>query len=207
MSLYDKYLLPHLLNCTCNQKPFIYQRKKVVPFAKGNILEIGIGSGLNIPFYEAEDINKIWGIDPSEELIAMAKKQINDDTPDIEFIISKAEDIDFDDAFFDTILMTYTMCTISNLSEAFREIRRVIKPSGTLIFCEHGIAPDENVVKWQNRINTFWPKISGGCNINKDIPRIVESLGFSITNLENMYLPKTPKVLGYNYWGRATLNS
>ena len=207
MSLYDKYLLPHLLNCTCNQKPFIYQRKKVVPFAKGNILEIGIGSGLNIPFYEAEDINKIWGIDPSEELIAMAKKQINDDTPDIEFIISKAEDIDFDDAFFDTILMTYTMCTISNLSEAFREIRRVIKPSGTLIFCEHGIAPDENVVKWQNRINTFWPKISGGCNINKEIPRIVESLGFSITNLENMYLPKTPKVLGYNYWGRATLNS
>ena len=207
MSLYDKYLLPHLLNCTCNQKPFIYQRKKVVPFAKGNILEIGIGSGLNIPFYEAEDINKIWGIDPSEELIAMAKKQINDDTPDIEFIISKAEDIDFDDAFFDTILMTYTMCTISNLSEAFREIRRVIKPSGTLIFCEHGMAPDENVVKWQNRINTFWPKISGGCNINKEIPRIVESLGFSITNLENMYLPKTPKVLGYNYWGRATLNS
>jgi len=207
VSLYDKYLLPHLLNCTCNQKPFIYQRKKVVPFAKGNILEIGIGSGLNIPFYEAEDINKIWGIDPSEELIAMAKKQINDDTPDIEFIISKAEDIDFDDAFFDTILMTYTMCTISNLSEAFREIRRVIKPSGTLIFCEHGMAPDENVVKWQNRINTFWPKISGGCNINKEIPRIVESLGFSITNLENMYLPKTPKVLGYNYWGRATLNS
>ena len=207
MSLYDKYLLPHLLNCTCNQKPFIHQRKKVVPLAKGNILEIGIGSGLNIPFYEAEGIDKIWGIDPSEELVAMAKNQVKDDTPEIEFIISKAEEIDFDDAFFDTILMTYTMCTINNLSEAFTELKRVIKPTGKLIFCEHGMAPDKNVIKWQNRINTFWPKISGGCNINKEIPSIIESSGFSILDLENMYLPKTPKVLGYNYWGTATLNS
>ncbi len=178
-----------------------------MPLAKGSILEIGIGSGLNIPFYEAEGIDKIWGIDPSEELIAMAKNQIKDDTPDIELIISKAEEIDFDDAFFDTILMTYTMCTIANISEAFKELKRVIKPTGKLIFCEHGIAPDESVVKWQNRINTFWPKISGGCNINKEIPNIIESSGFSISKLENMYLPKTPKVLGYNYWGTAALNS
>ena len=207
MSLYDKYILPHLLNCTCNQNPFIHQRRKVVPLAKGNILEIGIGSGLNIPFYEEEGIDKIWGIDPSEELIAMAKNQVKDDTPEIELIISKAEDIDFDDAFFDTILMTYTMCTISNLSGAFTQLKRVIKPTGKLIFCEHGMAPDKSVVKWQNRINTFWPKISGGCNINKEIPSIIESSGFSILDLENMYLPKTPKVLGYNYWGTATLNS
>ena len=207
MSLYDRYILPHLLNCTCNQKPVIHQRRKVVPHAKGNILEIGIGSGLNIPFYEAEGIDKIWGIDPTEELVAMAKNQVKDDTPDIELIISKAEEIDFDDAFFDTILMTYTMCTIINLSEAFTELKRVIKPTGKLIFCEHGMAPDKNVIKWQNRINTFWPKISGGCNINKEIPSIIESSGFSILDLENMYLPKTPKVLGYNYWGTATLNS
>jgi ubiquinone/menaquinone biosynthesis C-methylase UbiE len=207
VNFYEKYILPHLLNCTCNQKPFVHQRRKVVPLAKGNILEIGIGSGLNIPFYEAEGIDKIWGIDPSEELIAMAKNQVKDDTPDIEFIISKAEEIDFEDDFFDTILMTYTMCTISNLSEAFTELKRVIKPTGKLIFCEHGMAPDENVIKWQNRINTFWPKISGGCNINKEIPSIIESSGFSISDLENMYLPKTPKVLGFNYWGTATLNS
>jgi len=207
VGLYDKYILPHLLNCTCNQKPFVHQRRKVVPLAKGNILEIGIGSGLNIPFYEAEGIDKIWGIDPSEELIAMAKNQVKDDTPDIELIISKAEEIDFEDDFFDTILMTYTMCTISNLSEAFTELKRVIKPTGKLIFCEHGMAPDENVIKWQNRINTFWPKISGGCNINKEIPSIIESSGFSISDLENMYLPKTPKVLGFNYWGTAALNS
>ena len=207
MSLYDKYILPHLLNCTCNQKPFIHQRRKVVPLAKGNILEIGIGSGLNIPFYETEGINKIWGIDPSEELISMAKNQIRNGAPDIELIVSKAEEIDFEDAFFDTILMTYTMCTIANLSDAFTELKRVMKPTGKLIFCEHGLPPDKNVVKWQNRINTFWPKISGGCNINKKIPSIIESSGFSILNLENMYLPKTPKVLGYNYWGTATLNS
>tara|TARA_B100001250_G_scaffold254907_1_gene219366 strand:- start:49 stop:672 length:624 start_codon:yes stop_codon:yes gene_type:complete len=207
VDFYEKYILPHLLNCTCNQKPFVHQRRKVVPLAKGNILEIGIGSGLNIPFYEAEGIDKIWGIDPSEELIAMAKNQVKDDTPDIELIISKAEEIDFEDDFFDTILMTYTMCTISNLSEAFTELKRVIKPTGKLIFCEHGMAPDENVIKWQNRINTFWPKISGGCNINKEIPSIIESSGFSISDLENMYLPKTPKVLGFNYWGTAALNS
>ena len=97
-------------------------------------------------------------------------------------------------------------CTITNLSEAFTELKRVIKPTGKLIFCEHGMAPDKSVVKWQNRINTFWPKISGGCNINKEIPSIIDSSGFSILDLENMYLPKTPKVLGYNYWGTATLN-
>lgn len=206
MSIYDKYLLPHLLNCTCNQNPFIHQRRKVVPLAKGNVLEIGIGSGLNIPFYEPNRIEKIWGIDPSEELISMAKNQISPETPNIELIVAKAEEIDFDDHVFDTVLMTYTMCTISSLPESFSQLTRVIKPNGKLIFCEHGLAPDENVIKWQNRINTFWPKISGGCNINKKIPNIITSAGFSIVDLETMYLPSTPKVLGYNYWGTAVLN-
>ena len=109
----------------------------------------------------------------------------------------------FDDNAFDTVLMTYTMCTVEDVAASLMEIKRVLKPDGKLLFCEHGLAPEEKVVQWQNRINKFWPYISGGCNINKNIPQLIEEAGFNIPNMEQMYLPKTPKILGYNYWGTA----
>jgi len=201
--MYDKYILPYVLNCTCGQKPFIRQRQKLVPIAKGKVLEVGIGSGLNMPYFDTSKISSVVGIDPSEELIQLAEKRIDDSMPDIDFVISKAEEMQFNDNLFDTVLITYTICTVGDVSASLKQIKRVLKSDGQLLFCEHGLAPDEKVVKWQNRINKFWPTISGGCNINKNIPLLIEQAGFAITNMEQMYLPKTPKILGYNYWGTA----
>ena len=201
--MYDKYILPYLLNFTCGQKPFIKQREKIVPMAKGRVLEIGIGSGLNLPYLDASRIDSLVGIDPSEELIGIAEQRINDSMPKIEFIVSKAEQMSFNDNTFDTVLMTYTMCTVDNASRVLDEIKRVLKSDGQLLFCEHGVAPEEKVVVWQNRINRFWPHISGGCNINKDIPNLIKKAGLNILSMDEMYLPRTPKILGYNYWGTA----
>ena len=206
MSLYDKYILPHLLNCSCNAKPFIHQRKKVIPLATGNVLEVGIGSGLNLPYYQKDNIKEIWGLDPSEELLEMARKKAKAEDMDVRFLNAKAEVIELDDNYFDTVLMTYTMCTIPNLSQALSEIKRVMKTDGRLVFCEHGASPEQQVFKWQNRVNNVWSKIAGGGNINRNIPSIIESSGLIISQMETMYLPKTPKILGYNYWGSAVLD-
>jgi len=203
MSFYEKYILPRFLNCACASEPISYQRKKVVPLAEGKILEVGIGSGLNLPFYEKSKIEEIWGIDPSEELNSMAKKVAIEEDMNVKFITSSAEDIPFPNNYFDTVLITYTMCTIPSVLQANEEIKRVLKSSGKMIFCEHGVSPDENIKKWQKRLNSIWSKIAGGCNINRNIPMLIKSSGFKIEEMDEMYLPKTPKIAGYNYWGYA----
>lgn len=203
MSLYEKYVLPKFLNCACGSKPVSYQRKKVVPLAEGKVLEVGIGSGLNLPFYDKAKIDEIWGLDPSEELSEMAKQVADEESMEVKFISSGAEDIPLPDNYFDCVLVTYTMCTIPEVQRANQEIRRVLKEDGKMIFCEHGEAPDQNIRKWQNRINPFWGKLAGGCNINRKIPSLIQDSGFDIIEMEAMYLPNTPKIAGYNYWGYA----
>ena len=203
MSLYDKYVLPKFLNCACGSNPVARQRQKVVPLVEGKVLEIGIGSGLNLPFYDKSKIDELWGLDPSEELSDMAKKVADSENIEVNFISSGAEEIPLPDKYFDSVLITYTMCTIPEVSRANREIKRVLKTGGKLIFCEHGEAPDENIRKWQKRINPFWGKLAGGCNIDRKIPTLIQNSGFEIVELEEMYLPKTPKIVGYNYWGYA----
>ena len=201
---YEKFLLPKLLDTCCSTKPIQYQRKKIVPQAKGKVLEIGVGSGLNIPFYEKKGIHKVYGLDPSEELCEMARKTAENNQLKIDFLINSAEEVELPSNSVDTVLITYTLCTIPNPFDALKEIKRVMKSDARVLFCEHGIAPDKNIVKWQNRINPFWGKLFGGCNINRDIPDILLRSGFKIKNLDQMYLPSTPKIVGYNYWGNAT---
>ena len=203
MSLYDKYVLPKFLNCACGSKPVARQRKKVVPLAEGKVLEVGIGSGLNLPFYDKSKIDELWGLDPSEELSEMARKVADSEQMEVNFISSGAEEISLPDDHFDSVLVTYTMCTIPEVIRANGEIRRVLKNGGKMIFCEHGEAPDENIRKWQKRINPIWGKFAGGCNINRKIPSLIEDSGFDIIELEEMYLPSTPRIAGYNYWGYA----
>ena len=200
---YEKYVLPKLLDCCCSTKPINYQRNKVVPNASGNVLEIGIGSGLNLPFYEKSKINNLYGIDPSSELCAMAKKTASDNEIDVNLLINGAEEIELPKDSIDTVVMTYTLCTIPNPTDALKEIKRVMKVDAKMLFCEHGTAPDKNIIKWQNRINPIWGKLFGGCNINRDIPNILKESGFKINTLDQMYLPSTPKIVGYNYWGEA----
>lgn len=204
MSFYDKYILPSFLNCACGSKPIKYQRSKVVPLAEGVVLEVGIGSGLNIPYYDSTKISAIIGLDPSEELNNMAKKVAADKGLEVDFILGSAEAIPLPDNHVDSVLVTYTLCTIPDALSASKEMRRVLKPDGKMIFCEHGLAPDASVAKWQTRIDPYWEKIAGGCHLNRDIPQLIHSAGFNIQSMEQMYLPSTPKFAGYNYWGVAT---
>lgn len=204
MSFYDKYILPSFLNCACGSKPIKYQRSKVVPLAEGVVLEVGIGSGLNIPYYDSTKISAIIGLDPSEELNNMARKVAADNGLEVDFILGSAEAIPLPDNHVDSVLVTYTLCTIPDALSASKEMRRVLKPDGKMIFCEHGLAPDAGVAKWQARIDPYWEKIAGGCHLNRDIPQLIQSAGFNIQSMEQMYLPSTPKFAGYNYWGVAT---
>lgn len=210
MSFYDKYILPSFLNCACGAKPILYQRGKVVPLAEGLVLEVGIGSGLNIPFYDAAKVTKVIGLDPSPELNEMAEKVVAKTAAEnglaVDITLGSAEDMPFPDDHFDSVVITYTLCTIADAAAANLEIRRVLKPGGKLIFCEHGLAPDAGVAKWQDRIDPIWGKIAGGCHLNRDIPELITGAGFTIETLEQMYLPSTPKFAGYNYWGVAVIS-
>jgi len=203
-SMYNKYVVPKLLDVCCSTKPIKYQRNKIVPHAKGEVLEIGIGSGLNLPYYNKSLVKKVYGLDPSEELNEIALNNASDINLDIDFIISGAEEIKLPSKSIDTVLITYTLCTIPEFKVALKEIKRVLKDDGIMLFCEHGLAPDKNISKWQNRINPLWGKLFGGCNINRNIPHIIQESGLNIKKLEQMYLPSTPKIVAYNYWGVAS---
>ena len=204
-SAYENYVLPKLLDTCCSTKPINYQREKIVPNASGTVLEIGIGSGLNIPFYNISKIDKIYGLDPSIQLCKKAIKKAEEINMNIDFLFEGAEEIKLKSNSVDTVVITYTLCSIPNPMDALKEIKRVMRSDGNILFCEHGIAPDIKVSKWQNRINPIWGKLFGGCNINRDIPSIIANSGFKVQNLEQMYLPSTPKIVGYNYWGSASI--
>ena len=205
-NFYEKNILPPLLNCCCGTKPITYQRKKIIPEANGDILEIGVGSGLNIPFYDKNKVSKIIALDPSEDLNSMAKIKAKANNLNIHFLTGVAEDIQIADSSIDTIVITYTLCTIPEPEKALSEIKRVLKTNGKILFSEHGLAPDDKVVNWQNKINPIWNKVFGGCNLNRDIPSLFKAAGFALT-YEQMYLPSTPKFVGFNSWGEGKIST
>ena len=202
MSFYDERVLPHLINCACSAKPNRKQREKIVPLAEGDVLEIGFGSGLNLPFYDTQKVRKIWGLEPSEGMRRKAQPMVDASTLDVEFIDLPGESIPLEANSVDTVLVTYSLCTIPDAIAALEGMRRVLKPGGSLLFCEHGIAPDESVRRWQHRLNPAWSRFAGGCNMNRDILDLIRKGGFEISSDERMYIPGV-KILCYNYWGRA----
>ena len=203
MNIYDRYCLPHILNLACNLKVVQKQREKVVPLAKGQVLEIGMGSGLNIPFYDANKIEFVWGLEPSDGMRKKAQSNIKNAPFEVRWLDSPSEEIPIENSSVDTIVLTYTLCTIADWYKALQEMRRVLKQGGSLIFCEHGEAPDEGVRKWQEKINPLWKKIAGGCNLNRPIPQYLEEGGFKIQMMESRYIDG-PKIAAFNYWGTAT---
>ena len=203
MNIYDRYCLPHILNLTCNLKVVQKQREKIVPLAKGRVLEIGMGSGLNIPYYDTEKIEFVWGLEPSEGMRKKAQSSIKNAPFEVRWLDSPSEEIPLDDKSVDTIVLTYTLCTIPDWYKALKAMHRVLKQGGSLIFCEHGEAPDESVRKWQQRINPLWKKVAGGCNLNRPSPHFIEEGGFCIQAMESQYIDG-PKIAAFNYWGTAT---
>jgi len=202
MGLYGRYVLPRIVHLTCSAKPNMRQRQKLVPLAKGRVLEVGIGSGLNLPFYDSETVTEVWGLDPSRELTELAAEAAERAPFDVSFVAAGAEDIPLDSDSFDTVLLTYTLCTIPEVEPALREMARVLRPEGELLFCEHGAAPDVGVRRWQDWVNPVWRRLGGGCHLNRDIPGIIQRGGFEITGMETMYIPGW-RPASFNYWGSA----
>ena len=202
MGLYSKYVLPRIVHFTCGMKPNMKQRAKVVPLAEGQVLEIGAGSGLNLPFYDARNVTRLWALDPSIEMWKLAETQARRLAFPVEFVLALAEAIPLDDGCVDTVVITYSLCTIPDVQAALAETRRVLRSGGLLRFCEHGAAPDANVRKWQDRINRPWMALGGGCHLNRDIPSLLRAGGFEIQTMDTMYLPGW-KPATFNYWGVA----
>ena len=202
MSLYQKYILPKLLNLAMKAPAMSKLRSELIPLAKGKVLEIGLGSGLNIPHYD--EISELIALEPSEELLALVQENSGEPKFPTEMLKASAEDIPLDSNTFDTVVMTWTLCSVTDPISALSEIKRVIKPGGKVIFAEHGQSPDENIRRWQRRINPVWSRIAGGCQLNREIEILYESSGFKFKSIERGYI-EGPKFATYNYRGIATL--
>lgn len=181
------------------------QRAKVIPAARGRVLEVGVGSGLNLAFYDPERVERVHGIDPAPEMLRMAEKAAGEARIPVELVPGGGEEIPFDDRSFDTVVITYTLCTIPEPVEAVREMARVLRPGGRLLFCEHGLAPDERVRRWQRRVQPLWGRLGGGCQLDRDIPALLRAGGLRVASLETMYLPGW-RPATFNYWGEANLS-
>ncbi|HEX4856692.1 MAG TPA: class I SAM-dependent methyltransferase [Limnobacter sp.] len=200
---YDRHVLPGLLDCACGMKAIHRQRQKVVPKASGRVLEIGIGTGLNMRHYEAGKIESLTGLDPALQMHRLAKKRIRAAGLKVDLLGLAAEQIPLPSHSMDTLVMTYTLCTIHEPVQALKEMKRVLKPGGRLLFCEHGLAPDVEVRNMQNRLQPLWGKLAGGCHLNRDIPALLAEGGFQLNEIASMYLPG-PRPFTYNYWGEAS---
>ena len=203
MGFYERTILPFMIDKACSAPPILKQREKVVPLAEGRVLEVGMGSGINLDFYDPNKVELVFGLEPSEGMRRKAQPNLAKARVDVEWLDLPGEQIPLEDDSVDTVLLTYTLCTIPDFATALAGMRRVLKPSGRLLFCEHGEAPDAGVRKWQARINPIWKRIAGGCNLNRPIPGCLEQAGFAIDKVESMYLPNTPRIAAFNYWGHA----
>ena len=202
MSLYEKYFLPKLLDFCCGMEGFQNKRSQIVPLAHGRILEIGIGSGLNFDHYNFDKVEEIIGVDPAVSSVAMARSRSSQYNSKISFIESSAESIDLPSSTFDCVVIGYSLCTIPDPLKALAEARRLMKPEGSLFFMEHGLAPEQNIQKWQHRLTPGWKKIGGGCNLNRDIENLISSSGFQFKSLSKKYI-KGPKIAAFQYCGEA----
>lgn len=199
MGFYENCILPHLVNLAMRNDQLVPYRKRILSLAGGRVLEIGIGSGLNLPFYSDRAI-EIVGLDPHPKLLAMAARK----APNIpsKIVAGSAESIPLEDRSVDTVVTTWTLCTIPSVMTALREMRRVLKPGGQLLFVEHGLAPDAAVRRWQHRLTPLWKRIGGGCHLDRPIPTLVQDAGFRIAHVETGYM-QGPKPMTFMYEGSA----
>lgn len=204
MSLYGDHLLPWLTHGICALPIFAAQRGLLLPQASGTVLELGFGSGLNLPFYDPQQVDALYALEPAAASLRRAGSRIAAAPFSVETLATGAEAIPLAAASVDTAVITFTLCTLPDPAAAFAELRRVLRPGGQLLFCEHGLAPEAAVQRWQNRLDPLWTRLAGGCHLNRPIPQLLEQGGFRIDSLNSGYIaPWRPG--SYVYRGCAGL--
>ena len=202
-SFYERRILPGLLTCACGSPGIMRQRARIVPQAFGEVLELGVGGGLNLAFYDSAKVTQVTGIDPSAELRGIALTAPRAPELKVSVEAGTAEALPFADHSFDSVVCTFTLCSVSEPAKALAEARRVLRPGGQFLFCEHGLSPEPEVARWQRRLDPLWSRLAGGCHLNRPVSATVAAAGFRLGSIEKAYLPKTPRFAGWNEWGAA----
>jgi SAM-dependent methyltransferase len=202
MGFYQEWIVPALIDLSMRNKRLRPYRERVAGAAEGRVLDVGVGSGLNLPFY-ARNAQEIFGLDPSPRLLTRAQTNAQHFHNPVHLIEGSAERIPLADRSLDTIVMTWTGCSIPEVCTALEEMRRVLKIGGRLLFVEHGRAPEASVARWQDRLDPFWHRLSGGCHLNRKIDDLLSDAGFRIDRLETVYIPG-PRLMTFLYEGAAT---
>lgn len=203
MNPYERYVLPRMIDMACGMGDVMKARSKIVPLATGEVLEIGIGTGLNLQFYNPDQVSAIVGVDPAAQMQTLGRKRAAAISIPVDMVAVDVQGIHAETDRFDTVVMTFTLCSIVDPLPALEEMARVLKPGGRLLFCEHGLAPDPGVERWQHRLTPLWKPFAGGCHLNRDIPALIEAGGFVIEELQQEYLPG-PRPMTYVYSGWAS---
>ena len=202
-SWWERHGVPRLIKCACSQGQVMKLRSKVVPLARGHVLELGCGGGINMEFYRPGQIESFSGLDPSPELLAMSHAAAAERGIDADIRSGMGEAMPFESARFDTVVTTFTLCSVTDQAAVLAEIRRVLKPGGPALFLEHGAAPDAGVAKWQRRVEPIWKRIGGNCHLTRPIGDAYEKAGFSVDRRGAAYMPKTPRPFGWIEYGVA----
>jgi len=202
-SFYDRHILPRVIGCACGAGAIAKQRARVVPQAEGRVLELGIGGGLNLAFYDPSRVTSVTGVDPSEGLRARALAAPRPEGLKVEILAGEAEQMGFDSHSFDTVVCTFTLCSVHTPTAVLAEARRVLKPGGRFLFCEHGLSPDPRVARWQKRIEPFWTPLAGGCRLTRPVGAAITAAGFVIRETKAFYMPRAPRPLGWCELGVA----
>jgi len=200
MGVYSERILPHLIDGACGTSGVRELRERLVPSASGRVLEVGMGSGLNLPFYDRDQVEFVWGLEPSAGMRRKAEPAIEASDIDVRVLDLPGEEIPLDDASVDTVVLTYTLCSIAEWHLALDQMRRVLKPGGRVLFSEHGLAPDDAVQRWQRRLNPWWNRLAGGCNLDRPIVSGLVETGFRIDRVESGYRGR-PHAASFVSWG------
>ncbi len=206
MNFYERLIEPRLIDVMCGRKAIKSYREALVPMASGCVLELGAGSGLNFAYYDSGRVEFLWALEPNERMRARADKRLPEATVTPHWLEAYAEEIPLPSASVDSVLTTFTLCSVNDLSGALDEVRRVLKPGGRLLFCEHGAAPDTTVNRWQQRLNGIGRCMLGGCDITRDHVQAIEAASLSLVSLRTEYTPGVPKFRGFTSLGVATVS-
>lgn len=203
MTFYREHVYPHLVNALGNPKPIAQIRERVVPLAEGDVLEIGVGTGVNFQHYDSARVKKVYALEPNPGMLRRAAEHRKKANLQVEFLVLPGERVPLPEMSVDTVLSTFTLCTIPGVGQAIQGLKRVLKPGGKFIFFEHGLSPDLSIRHWQERMEPFFQWAFEGCHVTRDIPALIENGGFKIEQIDRGYLAPFPKCGSYCFWGTA----